>query len=203
MVKPSHISPNNASAPIEGLRERKRRARHERIITVALELFLANGFEATTLDAIAEAADISRRTFFHYFSSKEEIVTALESGSTEAFKTELLAISPETPPLDAVYATLIKITSSYSLEEATALDRLMHSTDTLLARKQANYIRQEQALFTALTEKWPDPARRMELRLVAMMGIGAMRISAECWSEEQRKKPFEYYLNAVFKQLAD
>jgi hypothetical protein len=41
-----------------------------------LKLFVANGYEATTLEAVAAAAGISRRTFFHYFKSKEELLLA-------------------------------------------------------------------------------------------------------------------------------
>ncbi len=64
----------------EGLRERKRRETLHRIAEQGLKLFLSNGYEATTLDAIAEAAGISRRTFFYYFKSKEEILLAWQDG---------------------------------------------------------------------------------------------------------------------------
>lgn len=47
---------------------------HARIQAEAIRLFLERGFETTTLDDIAEAADVSRRSLFHYFESKEEIV---------------------------------------------------------------------------------------------------------------------------------
>ena len=50
-------------SPPSGLRERKRQQTRERLTKVAMELFLANGFEATTLDDIAAAAEISRRSF--------------------------------------------------------------------------------------------------------------------------------------------
>ena len=66
-----------ASEPTPGLRERKRRETSERIIEKGLKLFVKNGYEATTLDAIAEAAGISRRTFFYYFKSKEELSIAV------------------------------------------------------------------------------------------------------------------------------
>ena len=64
----------------EGLRERKRRETLRRIAEQGLKLFLTNGFEATTLDQIAEAAGISRRTFFYYFKSKEDILMAWQGG---------------------------------------------------------------------------------------------------------------------------
>ena len=54
-----------------GLRQRKRQQIRERLTRTAVALFLERGFEATTLDDIAAAADISRRSFFHYFASKE------------------------------------------------------------------------------------------------------------------------------------
>ena len=65
----------------EGLRERKQRETRRRIAETGLKLFLANGYDATTLDAIAEAADISRRTFFSYFKSKEEIMLVWQAGA--------------------------------------------------------------------------------------------------------------------------
>ena len=48
-----------------GLRARKRQQTRERLTRAAMALFLERGFEATTLDDIAAAADISRRSFFH------------------------------------------------------------------------------------------------------------------------------------------
>src|ERR1700748_2387606 len=67
-----------------GLRERKRQQTRERLIEVAMALFLERGFEATTLDDIAAAAEISRRSFFHYFESKADVVFAWQEESTAA-----------------------------------------------------------------------------------------------------------------------
>src|SRR5258707_15804949 len=65
-----------ATAAAPGLRARKRQQTRERLTRAAMALFLERGFEATTLDDIAAAADISRRSFFHYFASKEDVVFA-------------------------------------------------------------------------------------------------------------------------------
>jgi AcrR family transcriptional regulator len=202
MKKPMTMN-EDRTVPTEGLRERKRRQTRERIVEAALRLFLADGFDATTLDAIANAAEISRRTFFHYFDSKDAIVEALESGTEDAFRAALAATKPDVAPLDAVHASLVKMISRYASDEAIALDRLMRSTEALRARKQANYTRQEEALFVALAEKWPDPKRRPGLRLVAMMGIGTMRIAAQQWSDEKGAKPLEHYVNKAFRRLRE
>ena len=57
-----------------GLRERKKRATHSAIRDGAMELFADRGFARTTIDQIAEAANVSRATVFSYFPTKEEIV---------------------------------------------------------------------------------------------------------------------------------
>ena len=63
-----------------GLRDRKRANTHARIQAEGLRLFLERGFEATTLDEVAEAAEVSRRTLLNYFGSKEEIVLSAKAG---------------------------------------------------------------------------------------------------------------------------
>ncbi len=62
------------SSKPSGLRARKRQETLERIAETGLRLFSQNGYEATTLDAIAEGGRNFTRTFFHYFKSKEEIL---------------------------------------------------------------------------------------------------------------------------------
>ncbi|GAA1871893.1 TetR family transcriptional regulator [Pseudonocardia ailaonensis] len=58
----------------EGIRSRARRAVRAETTEVAVDLFLRNGFDATTIEEIAAAAGMSRSTFFRYFGSKEDAV---------------------------------------------------------------------------------------------------------------------------------
>jgi len=59
------------------MRERKQRATRERLLTVAQTLFADRGYDRTTMDDIAAAADVSRATAFNYFPRKEELLLAL------------------------------------------------------------------------------------------------------------------------------
>jgi AcrR family transcriptional regulator len=72
-----------------GLRERKKRATRLAIHEAGMELFAERGFAATTVDAIAEAAGVSRATVFSYFPSKEEIVFGDAATAIEALAARL------------------------------------------------------------------------------------------------------------------
>ncbi|MEV8546531.1 TetR family transcriptional regulator [Streptomyces sp. NPDC051572] len=187
----------NAAAP-EGLRERKRRRTRQRIAEVGMQLFLENGFDATTLDMIADAADISRRTFFAYFDSKDAVLETWESGLEDAIRAAVAEESHPVTPLRATREAMIRLTSLYETEEALAIDRLMRSTETLRVRKQANHERQEQILYTALAQRWPDPERQSALRLVAMVGVGTLRLAIEAWREEEHRDLLADHLNEAF-----
>lgn len=185
-------------AQAEGLRARKRRQTRERIVAAALALFLEHGYEATTIDAIADAADIARRTFFHYFDGKEAIIAALHGDAEEAFRRALAAVPKHLRPIEAIHAALRGMIASYASDQAIAIDRFMRSTELLRARKQANYERQERELFAALRERWTGAKREPGLRAAAMIGIGAMRLASERWSEDEARRPLEQYLDEVF-----
>jgi AcrR family transcriptional regulator len=191
-----------ASERPEGLRQRKRRETSERIIEKGLKLFVKHGYEATTLDAIAEAAGISRRTFFYYFKSKEDVLLAAhDSGFREALKPSMLDEPPDQAPVDAVRKCLIKLASRYETRESIVFDRLMQSTEALRARKEAVFVETEQILLEAMCELWPTPGRRDGLRLVAMVAMGTLRLALDRWKQNDAARPLAYYVRQGFTLL--
>ena len=136
------MSDLEVGAPVEGVRERKQRETRFRIAETALRLFLKDGYEGTTLEAIAEEAGISRRTCFSYFKSKDDLVLEWQAAGWNAIWAELLTVSPDEAPLDAVRKMLVKHASHYEADEMRAIDRVMRASETLLARKQSVYLKQ-------------------------------------------------------------
>lgn len=185
----------------EGLRERKRRETLQRITDAGTRLFIAHGYEGTTLDAIAAAAGISRRTFFSYFKSKDEILLAMQAGLGDMLAAGLAGEPAGQTPLQAIRHVMVRISGAYDPAEMLILDRLMRSSETVMARKQASYVQHEATLFAALRERWPEPGRETALRLVAMLSIGALRVSLETFNREDGRRPIAVLLHEAFDAL--
>jgi AcrR family transcriptional regulator len=185
-----------------GLRERKRAMTLERIAETGLKLFVENGYEATTLDAIAAASGISRRTFFYYLKSKEDVLLAHESGDIpRVLRPTLLEQSPEQSPIEAARKTFLTLASRYMTRESVLADRILRSTETLRLRKEALLVQMEEVLAEAMYELWPDETRRPALRLVAMIAIGALRFAKENWRQEKAAHPLTHYIDEAFDLL--
>ncbi len=86
------------------LRERKKADTREAIRAAAVELFCARGFDGTTMDAVAEAADVSVRTVFRYFPTKEDLVFADVEEDLADFHALLDARPPDEPVMEGVRA---------------------------------------------------------------------------------------------------
>jgi AcrR family transcriptional regulator len=185
----------------DGLRERKRRDTLQRVAQTGLELFVAKGYEQTTLDDIAAAAGISRRTFFHYFKSKDEILLAWQTGLVESVRAAVLEAATDQSPLDALCSALLKLASHYDGDSALVIARLLRSNDQLRAANQAKYLHMEHAAFEALCQLWPQCARREGLRMVAMIGMGAFRVAVDEWTDAGGKEPFTRRIEKTFANL--
>ena len=81
---------------IEGLRERKKAKTHVEVQKQALRLFREKGYGNTTVEQIADAAEVSPSTFFRYFSTKEDVVmyNIIDPVVIEAFKAQPVGLSP-------------------------------------------------------------------------------------------------------------
>ncbi|GGB08282.1 TetR family transcriptional regulator [Brucella endophytica] len=184
--------------PQEGLRARKRRETFRRIADTGLELFLAKGYAAATLDEIAQASGISRRTFFHYFKSKDDILLAHMSGYVEALRQLVVEHAAAGSPFDIACDALKALTASSEPSRAIAIARVMADSEALRVRASLSYQQFEQAVHEGLCEVCPDEGRSEGLRLVAMMTIGIMRVAVDAWLQNDGRQPLAEYIGEAF-----
>jgi AcrR family transcriptional regulator len=103
VLRPTTIAAMGGSAQL-GLRERKKQQTRAALVAAALDLVERQGYEQTTIEQIADAAEVSPRTVAHYFPSKDLLLLSLLDAFTDAVNVELAAIPQEVPPLQALLA---------------------------------------------------------------------------------------------------
>ncbi|MGX1514177.1 TetR family transcriptional regulator [Streptomyces collinus] len=178
-----------ASRP--GLRELKKQRTRDLLLRSALELFTERGYEETTVDDIAEAADVSQRTFFRYFASKEDAAFFVSRLAESRFVDAVHARPPEEAPLDALRLALAESWSTIgeAVEQLVPLElhmrfyRVIESTPALLAAhlRRATELEEEIARVVAGREGLDlntDPRPRV---VVAVFGA-VMRVTERIWS---------------------
>jgi len=184
-----------------GLRQRKLQETRERLTRAAMALFLERGFEATTIDDIATAADVSRRSFFHYFASKEDVVAAWQEGAASALVAEVVARPAGETMLTAAENAIAAAVRRIDPAEAAAMSRLKRDNPALQARDQLKYEKLERALAEGLSQRAKTKSDRLKARLVAMIATGAMRVGGESWiGEGAREKP-EAFVKRTFDAI--
>jgi len=117
------------------LREAKRRVVAQAIWVAALELFGEQGYHRTTIEQIAEAAGVSRRTFFRYFSSKEGIIAFAMDGYGTLIVQSIQESGRQGRPIDIVRAAVIRV-AEFVVAQPTAR-RAMQITDEVPEVKAA------------------------------------------------------------------
>jgi len=169
-----------------GLRERKREATRLRIAAEAARLATDRGVTGVTADQIADAADVSRATFFRFFASKE---TAIAEGFSGPKVDELLTALRGQPeglgPLEAVAATFHDLGTRLDAEtRALVLDqaRIAQDSPALQAWMASAWLRDEVLVAEVIAERLgvtdPDDPRP---RIVAALAMAAMRLGLERW----------------------
>ncbi|ANM08931.1 MULTISPECIES: TetR family transcriptional regulator [unclassified Rhizobium] len=196
------MADSKRTATGEGRRQRKRRQTRERIEQAAVSLFLQRGFETTTVEDITEAADVSKRSFFDYFPSKEEVVFAWQDGFADRLMAAIAARPAEEPLVAAVEAAITATVIAAVDERSLALGELIHRTPALKARDQLKYARLEQKLAEALLlRKGNDPQERSRMHILAAVVIGALRVGAELWRQRPPDAAPQDIAHEIFAEL--
>jgi len=167
-----------------GLRERKKQKTRWAIQEHALRLFAEQGYDATTIDQIAAAAEISPSTFFRYFPTKEDLVIADEYD--DLLVEGLRRQPPEVPPLRAVREVMSATLRQMAPEERVRVwerTRLTMSVPALRARSLENFLTTTSVFRAVFSERTGRGADDFELRVLAGAVVGALVAALELWVE--------------------
>jgi AcrR family transcriptional regulator len=153
----------------EGLRERKKRQTRQAIADAALDLFQRQGYAATTIAQIAAAADVSPRTVFGYFASKEELVFPEEAEWYARLEARINGRPPEETAPEALRGWIEETMPEWDgrEDELRARSAVIAGDDGLRARKAHNMERVHELLAGAIARDLGRSPEALEARMAA------------------------------------
>lgn len=172
----------------------------------AARLFAANGFDETTTEDIAEAADLSQRTFFRHFSSKEAVLYGDMDELRLRVRSALLERPPDEPPIQAVREAIMTLADNY---EAERHHRLLQAKLAAAYPSVSAYSRAvvqaewEKELIDVLSHRLGvDPAVDPRPEIVAGAAMSALRASIRRWTASNGEKDLPTLVGEAFDALA-
>lgn len=172
-------------APMEpmGLRERKKVKTRRAIQTAALDLIERQGYEATTVEQIAAAAEVSPSTFFRYFPTKED---AILQDEYDPMMATLIAEQPaDLTPIEAVrhgLRTALGAALGGDRERVLQRTRMAFAVPAVRARTLDSMRTTEEILAQALAQRTGRPSDDFELKALAGAIVGALLVAMEHWA---------------------
>lgn len=106
-------TPTDERTPCTGRRERRREETGQRLLDEAVRLFANYGFANTTVEAITDAADVGKGTFFNYFPSKEHLLVELARRQVEKIAAAATRINPRQPVLAQIRAVTHELAAGW------------------------------------------------------------------------------------------
>ncbi|HEY6313539.1 MAG TPA: TetR family transcriptional regulator [Streptosporangiaceae bacterium] len=169
----------------DGLRERKKARTRASIREHALRLFREQGYHATTVEKIAEAAEISPSTFFRYFPTKEDLVLQddMDTRMIEALERQPAGLSP----LAAVRAAIREMFASYGEADLDVIRQTTQLTMTVpevRARALDELARTIGVISEAVARRAGRPADDLNVRIMAGAIVGVIMAITIPWDHE-------------------
>lgn len=168
------------------LAERKRQLVRDELSSAALKLLAYQGFDETTIDQIVSAAGVSRRTFFRYFKSKDDVIIEYLGDLGEQMRMEIAARPPTEKTVTTIRHGLSVFVDTFAAfpEKALPLARLTFCTPALRARYLERQQQWQEAMASELARRSDvDLTKDIRPRLFAAVAFGAFDVALARWVE--------------------
>ncbi|HZQ79807.1 MAG TPA: TetR family transcriptional regulator [Acidimicrobiia bacterium] len=164
------------------------------IVDAALELFTEQGFTETTVDAIAERADVGRRTFFRYFPAKESVLFHDIDAQIQATVDALTARPADESPFQALLTVLRDSAGRFSadLDKRQLLAKVAHECDNLLVHHRAVIMRRlEDEITTEIARRAGVPADDLGIGAAVAAILAAYGSAVRRWILRGANEPLQ------------
>jgi TetR/AcrR family transcriptional regulator, regulator of mycofactocin system len=183
---------------------RRRATSREELEEVAFALFAVRGFEATTVDEIAAAAGIGRRTFFRYFPSKNDIPWGAFELELERMRARLRACPPQVPLMDAIREALVDFNRVDDAQVPLHRRRmeLILRVPTLFAHSTLRFTAWREVIAEFVASRTGQRTGRLAPQAIAHAVLGVAVAAYEHWLDDPAAD-LATLLDDAMRQLAD
>ncbi|WP_280399046.1 TetR/AcrR family transcriptional regulator [Nocardia carnea] len=165
--------------------DRQRAAVRSEIVATALEMFSTDGFDETPIDRIVETVGVSRRTFFRYFGTKEDIVLGGLIARGEVIAGELANRPAAENPWEALLAALHAAHATLATDKNAelALGKMLYATPSLRARLIEKRLRWQEMFVPLLATRMDGPTESATLRATAIVAaaLACLDTASQAW----------------------
>ena len=206
MRRANATEPPEPQAPPLGLRERKKERVREQLVDAAVKLFSKKGFDATTIDDIVGAVEVSRRTFFRYFDTKEDVLPAWFDKHVDALLASLDARPAGEDPMTSLRHMLDGIAELYETKLANVLtiERVISREPSIVARRYARMEELAERIAEALAARHGGTKDDVAyFRLLARVHLLVARTAVERWALSGGKRRLPELVRESYQAVRD
>ncbi|MGX1615616.1 acyl-CoA-like ligand-binding transcription factor [Micromonospora chalcea] len=169
-----------------GLRDRKKRQTRAALSAAALRLVAERGLDQVTVEEISEAADVSARTFFNYFPSKDEALLGDQPTDREVLAARVVAAPPEVSAFDALRLAFGDVVEAIEADREVWLLRLrvIAANPSLLPRLISGNAETEQVIVAAVAARLGLDPVHGHPTLVTTVAGAVLRTALMQWVEQ-------------------
>jgi AcrR family transcriptional regulator len=190
-----------------GLRERKKARTREALQDAAMARFVRQGFDGTTVEEIAEACEVSPRTFFRYFPTKEDVLFADAATRRERLLAVIAERPLDEPPFVALRAAMRALADDYRHDRRAMVDRsrIVAASPHLQAYKAEHQHGWEAEVVDVLERRaraQHAAVSRTELHLVTAVCTATLRVALDAWVADPTAPDLGVLLDDAFARVA-
>jgi AcrR family transcriptional regulator len=195
---------SSISLQLPGLREKKKEQTREQLVIAALRLFTERGYEETSVDDIVDIVNVSKRTFFRYFQSKDDVLVAWVDNFVDKVCIVLESRPSDENPMLALERAFVIAVDLYESQRSLtiALERIIALTPAILGQKLVKLDRCAEIISKVLAKRMQVNAQRdFAPAILARCGVGILEAAVDRWRALGNKGSLSGILEKCFHRV--